>query len=60
MIAISYLICGILKEMIQMNLQTNQKQTDRLGEGAYDCRVGERWGERIVGSLGWARTCRYI
>ena len=38
------LICGIQKEMIQMNLFTNQKQTHRLREQAY----GYQW-ERVGG-----------
>ena len=31
------LISGILKEMIQMNLFTEQKQIHRLREGTYGC-----------------------
>ena len=34
--------CGIEKEMIQMNLLTNQKQVHRLGRPTYGC-----WGVRM-------------
>ena len=39
------LICRSYKEMIQCDLFTKQKETRRLGEGAYGC----RWGGRREG-----------
>ena len=41
------LICGISKEMIQMNLFTKQKETHRLREGTDSCQ-----GEGIVREFG--------
>ena len=41
------LTCGIQKEMIQTNLLTKQKETQRLREGTYGYQ-GEGWRERIV------------
>ena len=37
---VTSLTCGIQKEMIQMSLQTKQKQTHRLREKTYGCRGG--------------------
>ena len=37
------LICGIQKEIIEMNLLEKQKETHRLRERTYGCR-GEGWG----------------
>ena len=34
------LICGLLKEMRQMNLFTKQKQTHRLREGTFGYKQG--------------------
>ena len=45
------LICGISKEIIQMNLFTKQKETHRLREGTCGCQ-GEGLGEGIVGEFG--------
>ena len=42
------LICGILKEMIQMNLLTKQKS--RLREGAYGLPVGRMRGRDSYGA----------
>ena len=43
----TFLKCGIYKEMIQMNLFEKQKQTHRLGERTYGSQRG-RMGEGIV------------
>ena len=40
----TFLICGIQKGMIQMNLLTKQKQTLRLGEQTYGFQ-GKGWGQ---------------
>ena len=48
---ITFLISRILKEMIQMNLFTKQKQIHRLGEQTHGC-WGKGWEEGI-GGLGW-------
>jgi len=39
----TFLICGIQKGMLQMNLLTKQKQTLRLGEQTYGFQ-GKGWG----------------
>ena len=44
------LICGISKEMIQMNLFTKQKETHRLREGTDSCQ-----GEGIVREFGMVK-----
>ena len=38
--------------MIEMNLFTKQKETHRLREQSYCCRVGGRMEERIVREFG--------
>ena len=53
---ITFLISRILKEMIQMNLFTRQKQIHRLREQTHGC-WGKGWEEGI-GGLGW--TLLYI
>ena len=45
------LICRLQKQLIQMNLYTNQKQTHRLREEISGCRV-EGWGEEIIREFG--------
>ena len=40
----TFLICGIYQEMIQMNLFTKQKQTHRLGERTYGSQRGRMGG----------------
>ena len=45
------LICGIKKEMIQMNLLTKQKETHKLQEQVYGF-WGKAWGEAIVRGCG--------
>ena len=45
------LVCGIYKEMIQMNLLTKQKQTHRPWERIYGC-WGKRWEEGIIRKFG--------
>ena len=45
------LICGISKEMIQMNLFTKQKETHRIREGTDSCQGGRDsqgiWDARV-------------
>jgi len=45
--SLASLICGIYKEMIQMNLLKKQKETHRLRKQTHGCR-----GEGIVKDLG--------
>ena len=49
------LICGILKEIIQMNLLTKQKETQDL-ENELMVVGGKRWLE----SLGWPCAYCYV
>ena len=47
------LLCGIEKEMIQVNLLKKQKQTHRLGEPNYGCQEqGKDGGMGWLGSFG--------
>ena len=54
------LICGIEKEMIQVNLFTKKKQTHRLREQTYGCQGGGGVGKGWIGSLRLADTNCYI
>ena len=45
----TFLICGIYQEMIQMNLFTKQKQTHRLGERTYGSQRGRMGGRDSQG-----------
>ena len=46
------LICRILKQMIQMNLFTKQKQTHRLENEFMVTTRGYEWGEGIIREFG--------
>ena len=48
---VTSLTCAIYKEIMQMNLLTNQKETHRLREWAYGFQK-EGWGEGIVRQFG--------
>ena len=45
------LVCGIEKEIMQMNLLTKQKESHRLRKQTYGFQ-GEEWGERIIRVFG--------
>ena len=56
---VTSLICGIEKEMIQMNWLTKQKETHRVREQT-KVSGGKDWGQGWLGGLGWTCSHCYI